>query len=915
MIVRKLSIFFIGLIVFLAVPRILDFSVPISTAKASANPIITVNVSLAENTIDTPQSFLIRGIKAYESENLVEAVNYWKNAEQIFEERDDYLSNALTQSYLTLAYQKLGQWQKAEASLQKGRELIKNLDRNSIYLEIETKLLNSQASFDWHKNNLESALQNWNLAIANYQQLGDLYGLINTKINRAQTLQFLGFTFKAKKELEEIYDSLQDRSKETSLKQQLTGFRLIGSVYRRLGKLEESVKSLQQGLGIARESRSIEAEGKLLLELGNTERIIGNKYLTVGDIKLADLSHTKAIDWYRQAREKTQGIEPRLNLLNLSIELGQWQEIEFLIKEIKSIRDTLPDNRQSLAIDLNFIQNLTCIEQITKLQDSSCVKLEFRDNLDRKIDRNDLIKIASLSWQQIGSLLATVIEKSQQLQDRYIEAYATIQLGNLYEIDRQWQPARELTAKALVIAEELQSPELRYKGEWQLGRLLEKQNNLIGAISAYSSTVKDLKLVRQNIGLFDDNTFFSFQDSVEPVYRKLVDLLLRKADSDSNNLKLAIETIDSFKLAELENFLGCKLNLLLNLDNNLEKIDPQAVSIYPIILSDRLEVLYQFPNEKIAHFTASIDENTLKKTIEGLREALVRRDVGSVKDRADRLYQWLFAPLALELQKHPQAKNLIFIADSYLQTIPFAVLYDRNSQEYLLQKDFNIVNLPSTKIFNIQNKTENLTVLGGGITEEMQVEDIVFKAIDTKQELQKIDRNIETKILIDRDFTEDNLARNLQEENYSIVHLATHGNFSSDPEKTFLVLYDTLDESGKLLKAKDLDKIVRLSNLNDDKKLELLVLSACQSALGDKRATLGLAGMTISAGANSSIGTLWQVTDESAIEFMDRFYQELVKPNVNKAEAIRVAQKALFNNPKYRNPYYWSPFVLVGNWL
>jgi CHAT domain-containing protein len=48
---------------------------------------------------------------------------------------------------------------------------------------------------------------------------------------------------------------------------------------------------------------------------------------------------------------------------------------------------------------------------------------------------------------------------------------------------------------------------------------------------------------------------------------------------------------------------------------------------------------------------------------------------------------------------------------------------------------------------------------------------------------------------------------------------------------------------------------------------------------------------------------------------MDRFYQELVKPNVNKAEAIRVAQKALFNNPKYRNPYYWSPFVLVGNWL
>ncbi len=899
----------LGLIVALILPVTIESSLEISTARDLPNfTISSDDHATSNNSI----SLLNKGIEAYEAENLAEALNYWQTAYQIFVERNDSLSQALTHSYLSLAYQKLGRWQEAEKSLQQGKELVKNFDLNPIYLEVEAKIFNSQASFYWHKGELEAALKSWDAVINNYQQLNDLYGILTATINHAQTLQSLGFTIKAREELEQIYRDLEGRSTtiETELKQQVTGFCLLGSVYRRLGMLQESSISLQQGLVIASKLSSDSIEGKIMLELGNTERSLGHKYLTIGNTKIENLHNTAAINWYRQASKKLGKIEPEINLLSLLIEIGQWQELETIIQNIETKIATIPDSRQSLAAGLNFMRSLTCLQQINKLRDTSCVNVEFREDIRAKINQGYLPTISSRSWRQIGSFLATIQQKSLRLKDRYIEAYTTTQLGHLYEIEGQWQTAQKLTEQALVIAEELQSQELRYRGEWQLGRLREKQQDIEGAIAAYSSSVKSLKSVRQNLTLVSNNTQFSFQDNAEPIYNKLVDLLLK-----NGNLERTIDVINSFKLAELENFLGCKLNLLVRLDNNLKKVDPQAVLIYPIILENRLEVLYQFPQQPIKHFSTAIDRTMVQKTIKELRIALVRRDVSSLKRRSELLYQWIFAPLEAELRKSPQSKNLVFIADSYLQTIPLTVLYDRNSQEYLLQKEYNIVSLPSANIFQIERNSEKFNVLGGGISKKIQVKDKNFSAINTIKELSKISNNINTKILIDSAFTENNLSKNIHDNNYSIVHLATHGSFSSDPEETFLIVHSSQGDRGELLKAKELDKIIRANNINDDKKLELLVLSACQTALGDNRATLGLAGMTVAAGANSSIGTLWQVSDESVINFMEHFYQELAKPDVSKAEAVRIAQQALFADARYKNPYYWSPFIFVGNWL
>jgi len=113
-----------------------------------------------------------------------------------------------------------------------------------------------------------------------------------------------------------------------------------------------------------------------------------------------------------------------------------------------------------------------------------------------------------------------------------------------------------------------------------------------------------------------------------------------------------------------------------------------------------------------------------------------------------------------------------------------------------------------------------------------------------------------------------------------------------------------------------MDYLLRSRDQRRAEAIELLVLSACQTATGDNRAALGLAGVAVRAGARSTLASLWRINDRSTAIFIGEFYRELAHSKVTKAEALRRAQVALFKNyPNYSRPGYWAPFVLVGNWL
>ena len=248
-------------------------------------------------------------------------------------------------------------------------------------------------------------------------------------------------------------------------------------------------------------------------------------------------------------------------------------------------------------------------------------------------------------------------------------------------------------------------------------------------------------------------------------------------------------------------------------------------------------------------------------------------------------------------------ENLLFIPDGPLRSIPMSALYD--GKKYLIQT-FSTASTPSLSLTTV-HKPENVSkkILLNGVTQAVQGY-TALPSVDL--ELQSIGMLYPSVMLKDKAFTLARAEKELSQGGYSIVHIATHGEFSSDYRNSYLLTYDN-----KLTMA-ELQETIGLRKYKQD-PLDLLVLSACQTAVGDDRAALGLAGVAIKAGARSAIATLWSISDKATSQLVAEFYKQLQLEPVTKAVALKNAQLTLINTQKYKHPYYWAPFLLIGNWL
>ena len=158
------------------------------------------------------------------------------------------------------------------------------------------------------------------------------------------------------------------------------------------------------------------------------------------------------------------------------------------------------------------------------------------------------------------------------------------------------------------------------------------------------------------------------------------------------------------------------------------------------------------------------------------------------------------------------------------------------------------------------------------------------------------------------DFEPDRLENALLQERPGIVHLASHAQFTGDPDTSFVLTHDDR------LSMERLSSLLRASRYGSE-PVELLMLSACQTAAGDERAALGLAGVAIRAGVNASFGSLWSVSDEATRHLVIDFYEALGEPGTSKARALQQAQNTLRQDKRFRHPYYWAPFLIINNWL
>ncbi|MEM1255824.1 MAG: CHAT domain-containing protein [Cyanobacteria bacterium P01_H01_bin.21] len=853
-------------------------------AELSRLPGLTGSLVAAE----TAPASLQQGMTHYEAEQFQAALQQWQQANLEFERQGNRQQQALTLSYLSLAHQQLGELEQADHRLQESLQLLEPdaIQADSLeQAETYAKVLNAQGKLHWLQGDLEPALSVWQTSEQAYHQAGDIVGVAITQMNQARVLQYLGLNSQAQSVLEQAYQYLQQQP-DVELK--VTGLRHLSGVLRQIGELETAQTLLQDGLSLTTQPNSTSL---LLLELGNTQWAMANRLLAIGRQPEAQQHFQTAQADYQQAIDINEVLSARLNLLRLLIDRGQWTEAIQTLPAVQQAVAALVPSRRAVYAHIHLAESLL---KLINIKDES-----FAHSISLAVHPLAVAERLSLAFKQ-----------AQTLEDRRAESYALGQLGHVYEHTHQWVEAQTLTQTALLKLEGIQAPELQYRWEWQLGRLKQNQQDQPGALQAYEAAVNSLQQVRDDLLNVDTEVQFSFRDDVEPVYRQYIGLLLSKPETDRSqeSLQQAIQTVDQLQLAEIENYLGCTLGQLTLVDRVQ---DSGTAILYPIVLSDRVAMIAQLPgtSEALIYRESLVPQLTFEATITALQNNLATPGrTPEVLANAQKVYDWVLRPIEADLQQ-ASIQTLVFVLDGALRNVPISVLHD--GEQYLIEKGYATAIAPRLEIFSPALDRASLNVKVGGVGIPQTINETQFPPIaKLEEELQGIAQHVTvSEPLINESFTAENIRQQLQTGEFNAIHWKTHGTFSSDPQETYVVAYNEQIESQAF------NDLILVGSQNGATPLQLVVLSACETAQGDNRAVLGLAGLAARTGTRSVLSTLWIAQDTPNTEFMIRFYDKLSQPGMSIAESVRQAQLALIHEFGYTTPHIWSNYTLVGNWF
>jgi CHAT domain-containing protein len=791
----------------------------------------------------------------YETGQFAAAVAIWQQLADQFKAQGNDVGQAIALSNLSLTWQQTGQLTEAEGAIATSLELLRTAPSNPATQAALAQALNTQGSLQLAQGKAEVALSTWQQAEQTYAQVNDRAGVQRSQLNQAQALQTLGFYRRALK----LLQTVQATQTKPDPALQVATLQGLGNVLRLVGDLDGSRAALEQGLAIAQPQQLTAAIADLHLSLANTQR-------DQQDFPAAQASYQQAM----QARSSVTRLRALLNLFSLLVEQQSTTALS-LLPTIQAELARRSGDRLTTEAQINLAQSLGKLATQTD---------------DLKLQR--------------ATLLSTAAQQATQRGDQRSQSYALGALGRLYEQNRRFTEAEILTQQALQLAQTANAADIAYQWQWQLGRLRSAQTDRAGAIVAYQEAVNLLQSLRSDLVAVNSDVQFSFRESVEPIYRELVSLLLA-ATPDQTQLIQARSLIESLQLAELDNFF--REACLQAQAEQIDQVDRQVAVIYPIILEDRLEVIFSLPDRPLQRHTVRRSQSELEATLAQLKQSFGRLAPTQERLRlAQQVYQWLIQPISADLSQS-EIKTLVFVLDGALRDIPMAALHD--GKQYLVEQ-YSVALSPGLQLLPSRPvDKQQLQGLKGGLSEARQG----FSALPAVQlELSQITSEIRGEVLLNEELTIANLQTQLSNASYPIVHLATHGQFGSSAKDTFILTWD-----GRI-NVKQLDSLFRRRQETTTSPLELLVLSACQTATGDNRAILGLAGIAVRSGARSTLAALWSVKDQATAEFMTQFYRSLVQPDVTRAEAVRRAQLSLLRNPRYQHPVFWSPFVLVGSW-
>jgi CHAT domain-containing protein/tetratricopeptide (TPR) repeat protein len=887
----------------------------------------SISTSAKSLRTSTATNFSNLGVIYGDQGEYLKSIELYQKALEISRELKDTKSEALNLNNLASTYSNQGSY-----------SLAFPLAEQAVAMSVEQKNQTNEVTY---RSNLAAIYASWGnypKALENYQQVLALAEKLKTPGPKAVALRAIGNIYNYQGQYTQAIEFLQ---KGLAIDQEIgnpTGIIMAEAALARVYlKLGQSGKALELGQQSLARSQAIGAGAYEIEALQNLAEI----YVDQGDFKSAQASFQRALE----LADKSEAIESKSLILfgmaNINLQQNQPKQALDLFQQALSIQQKIGVKRAT-AQTLNRIGQAQIQLNNPEANDSLQSAIVLAQSIgDLPTQAKALANLADLATKQNQNPLAIVLYKQSVIQ------YEVIRKG-LAPLPKDQQESYTKTV----------SQTYRNLADLliQNDRLLEAQQILgllkLQEIKDYSPTTRNalqenevkLSEVEQEIAK-KYGTLIAFRQKLDQCQGKINNADCEKLDRDRDEQGKALndflaslksQVIDRCQKDQVETCLTPS-NKFTSTATKLIASQPGSLIIMPVVLDNKIWILTISDGGLITRYESNVDRLTLGKKVLELRQQLEtpNSDIKTLQATSKQLYDWLIKPIEPTITAAKTPPKLIFALDRVTRYIPMGVLYD--GQQYLTQR------YPISTILSIETTNTNKSTIGNPNSTNVLALGL-SKAVSDFRALPSVNPELASivqksgiypgQILLDRDFTRSNLSNNLK--NRNILHIATHGKFDpTQPKGSFLVL-----GNGDKLPIADISTL-------DYSQLDLVVLSACQTALGnpdqDGTEIPGISSHFLNNGAASVMASLWSVDDSSTALMMQSFYRNLSQ-NKPKNEALRQAQSDLLKldtpdatkqaigslprltfdapttpiiqttrAPGYSHPYYWAPFILIGN--
>ena len=673
------------------------------------------------------------------------------------------------------------------------------------------------------------------------------------------------------------------------------------------GRYADAIEPLQRALDLAKGEQDIASEAQALHDLGAA-------YLGLGERDRAADHLERAVTLSEQAGLDTLAASALDNLGTFHLLLGDGRD-RAAASYRRAIELAEAEGDRQLAFNaLTNLARLTLDDGATA--ETPALLARARGYLDAMAAHDGAIENILLLGRlsaRAGDIeaayddLTKVQTRAEAAARPRLEALATGYLADIYAEQDRPEDAALLYDQASFLAQSARAPDLEYRWQWQSGRLAAEADDVDRAINHYRTAVTALDRLRPT--LIDAATPLSASTDLRSPYIELADLILRRASGSTasedrqRDLEEARQIVERYRSTELTDYFQdeCVTDLLATA-RPVDQLAARTAVLYPIIMADRLAMLISLP-DGLQQRSMPVGAEELTRQILEFRQLLEKRTTNQFMRPAQALYDIMLRPLEPTLQA-AGVDTLVIVPDEALRTVPLGALHD--GEDFVIDR-YALATAPSLELIEPRPLAElDLQPLLTGLSEPVQG----FPALPhVENELSTIGDLIGGNVLRDQNFVTELVQQSLSATPHTVVHIASHAQFTGDAKDSFILTYD-----GRL-DMDSLERFIKQSRFRDQ-PVELLTLSACETAAGDDRAALGLAGLAVKSGARSAVASLWLVNDLASSLLISDFYGRLRgQPGISKAKALQQAQIDTKADLRFRHPAYWAPMILVGNWL